>query len=247
MDRLVFTALSGARQVVQRQDAIAQNLANASTSGYRAAMFAARAVPAGAEPGQARVFAQEGSTGTDFTGGPLMQTGRELDVAPQLHAWIAVQGGDGREAYTRAGALQIDAAGILRAPGGFAVLGDGGPIEIPQDTQITIAPDGTVSAIPATGAKNAVVSVGRIKIASLDPKGIVRGDDGLFRTADGKPAELDDQARLRSGTLEASNVNVVESMVGMIGAARQFEMQMRMISTADNNARSAAQLLTLGN
>lgn len=245
MDKLIFTAMSGAKQVVNRQDAIAQNLANASTSGYRAAMYAARAVPAGA--GSARAFVQEGTMGVDLTSGPVQRTGRELDVAVEGNAWLAVQGSDGREAYTRAGALQLDQNGILRAPGGFAVMGDGGPIEIPQDTQISIARDGTVSAVPDTGSKNAVVSVGRIKLATLNPKEVVRGDDGLFRNTSGTPAEADDRASLVSGALEGSNVNPVEAMVGMIGAARQFEMQMRMISTADTNARSAAQLLSLGN
>lgn len=247
MDKLIYTAMSGARQAVHRQDAIAQNLANVSTSGYRAAMFAARAVPVAGAAGSVRAFAQESTLGSDLGAGPLQRTGRELDVAVEGNAWLTVQGGDGREAYTRAGALQVDPNGILRAPGGFAVMGDGGPIEIPQDTQVSIARDGTVSAIPTTGSKNAVVSVGRIKLATINPKEVVRGDDGLFRTASGVPAETDDRATLVSGTLEGSNVNAVEAMVGMIGAARQFEMQMRMISTADTNARSAAQLLSLGN
>lgn len=247
MDKLIFTAMSGAKQAVHRQDAIAQNLANVSTSGYRAAMFAARAVPVAGVAGSARAFAQEGTMGADLSAGPLQRTGRELDVAVEGNAWLAVQGSDGREAYTRAGALQVDQNGVLRAPGGFAVMGDGGPIEIPQDTQVTIARDGTVSATPDTGSKNAVVSVGRIKLATINPKEVVRGDDGLFRTASGVPAEADDRASLVPGTLEGSNVNAVEAMVGMIGAARQFEMQMRMITTADTNARSAAQLLSLGN
>lgn len=247
MDKLIFTAMSGAKQAVHRQDAIAQNLANVSTSGYRAAMFAARAVPVAGVAGSARAFAQEGTMGADLSAGPLQRTGRELDVAVEGNAWLAVQGSDGREAYTRAGSLQVDPNGVLRAPGGFAVMGDGGPIEIPQDTQVTIARDGTVSATPDTGSKNAVVSVGRIKLATINPKEVVRGDDGLFRTASGVPAEADERASLVPGTLEGSNVNAVEAMVGMIGAARQFEMQMRMISTADTNARSAAQLLSLGN
>lgn len=245
MDKLIFTAMSGAKQVTQRQDVIAQNLANVSTSGYRAAMFAARAVPAGAS--QTRALAQESTVGADFSGGPIQRTGRELDVAMEGNAWLAVQGRDGREAYTRAGALQTDQNGVLRAPGGFVVMGDGGPIEIPQDTQITIARDGTVSAIPSTGSKNAVVNVGRIKLVTLEAKDAVRGDDGLFRSSSGQALEADPRAQLVPGALEGSNVNAVEAMVGMIGAARQFEMQMRMITTADTNARSAAQLLSLGN
>lgn len=244
MDKLIFTALSGARQSVYRQDVIAQNLANASTSGYRAATFATRSAPAG---DGSRVFALETTTGADLRGGPLQRTGRELDVAVDGDAWLSVQGNDGQEAYTRAGSLQVDANGVLRAPGGYPVMGDGGPIAIPPDSKITIARDGTISATPQTGNKTATVAVGRIKLAALPAGEAVRGDDGLFRARDGAPAPADPRAQLVSGTLEGSNVNVVETMVGMIGAARQFEMQMKMISTADTNARSAAQLLSVTN
>lgn len=246
MDRMIFTAMTGARQAMGRQDALAQNLANASTTGYRAATYAARSVPVAGGANPTRAFSLETTTGADLAAGPIQRTGRELDVAVDGNAWLAVQGRDGREAYTRAGSLQVDANGVLNS-GGNPVLSDSGPIMIPADTTISVARDGTISAVPNTGSLNAVVQVGRIKLASIEPGQAVRGDDGLFRTKDGNPAPADDRATLTSGALEGSNVNPVESMVGMISAARAFEMQMKMISTAEANARAAAQLLSVSN
>lgn len=247
MDKLIFTAMNGAKHAQQRQDTLAQNIANVSTGGYRAAMYAARAVPVPGQGAQTRAFTLESTTGADHTPGAIQLTGRELDVAVEGNAWLTVQGRDGREAYTRAGALRVDPNGALLAPGGHAVMGDGGPLVIPPDSTISIARDGTISAIPDSGSLNAVVNVGRIKLVSLDAKQAQRGDDGLFRTADGNPAPADERASLVSGALEGSNVNAAEAMVSMIGVARHFELQMRLLSSAENNARSAAQLLSVSN
>lgn len=245
MDRLVFTAMSGARHAQHRQDTLAQNIANVSTSGFRAATYAARAVPVQGSGAQTRAFALEATTGADFTPGPLQRTGRELDVAVEGNAWLTVQGRDGREAYTRAGSLRVDANGALLAPGGYPVMGEAGPIAIPPDSTISIATDGTVSAIPDSGSLNAVVNVGKIKLVTLEPKQAQRSDDGLFRMANGGDAPADPRATLVSGALEGSNVNAAEAMVSMISASRQFELQMRLLTTAETNARSAAQLLSV--
>jgi flagellar basal-body rod protein FlgF len=245
MDKLIFTAMTGAKHAQQRQDTIAQNIANVSTGGYRAALYAARAVPVEGQGMPTRVFTQEATTGADFSPGVMQRTGRELDVAMEGNAWLTVQGRDGREAYTRAGALRVDANGALLGPGGNPVMGEGGPLALPPDSTISISPDGTVSAIPDSGSLSAVVNVGKIKLVTLDAKRAQRGDDGLFRATDGKPLQGDANARLASGALESSNVNPAEAMVSMIGVARHFELQMRLLTTADNNARSAAQLLNV--
>ncbi len=245
MDKLIFTAMTGAKQAQQRQDTVAQNIANVSTGGYRAAMVAARAVPVEGKGLQTRAFTQEATTGSDFSPGVIQRTGRELDVAMEGNAWLTVQGRDGREAYTRAGALRVDPNGALLGPAGNPVVSESGPIAIPPDSTISIAPDGTVSAIPDGGAQSAVVNVGKIKLVTLDAKQAQRGDDGLYRLTDGKPAPADANARVASGALESSNVNPAEAMVAMIGVARHFELQMRLLTTAENNARSAAQLLSV--
>lgn len=245
MDRLIYTAMSGARSLIQRQENLSQNLANVSTPGYRAETFALRAVPAGTGP--ARAFAQETATGSDFTPGPIQRTGRALDVAIEGRGWIAVQGRDGNEAYTRSGSLRLDPNGMLQTASGLPVMGEGGPLVVPADTTVEIAKDGTVSAIPNSGSRSAVVMVGRIKLANAEDAAFVRGEDGLFRTRNGQPAEADPAVTLAPGAIEGSNVNPVEAMVGMISAARSFETQMKLLSTAEANARAASQLLSLGN
>ncbi len=247
MDKLIFTAMTGAKHTQQRQDTLAQNIAHVSTAGYRAATYAARAIPVPGAGAATRSFALESTTGADLSPGPVQRTGRELDVAVEGKSWLTVQGRDGREAYTRSGSIRVDDNGALLAPGGFPLMGDGGPLVIPPESTISIARDGTISAIPDSGSQSAVTVVGRIKLVTLEPRDAVRGDDGLFRTANGNPAPADERGTLISGALEGSNVNPAEAMVAMIGVSRDFELQMRLLTTAENNARSAAQLLSVTN
>jgi flagellar basal-body rod protein FlgF len=242
MDRLIYTSMTGAKHLMHRQDTLAQNLANAGTTGYRADVAALRAVPARGQEAGTRVFTVETTIGSDFTPGPVTATGRALDVAVQGAGWIAVQGLDGTEAYTRAGSLQVGADGTLQLPNGLPVLGEGGPITVPADATLSIAPDGTVS------AKNAntptVNQVGRIKLTAADAAELEKGLDGLFRLKSGEPAEASANVRLAEGTLEGSNVNVVEAMIGMISTARQFEMQMKLLQSAEQNEQKAGTLIT---
>jgi flagellar basal-body rod protein FlgF len=244
MDRLIYTSMTGAKHLFNRQAVLANNLANASTTGFRADLVAQRAVPTqGGAPG-ARIFSLETTTGSDFTPGPMLATGRALDVAVQGSGWIAVQGLDGNEAYTRAGNLQINVDGTLTLPNGLPVMGDGAPITVPADARLQIAVDGTISA--KTANSPTVNQVGRIKLVNPEANQMVKGLDGLFRTRDGEPADADPNVRVAEGTLEGSNVNVVEAMVGMIAAARQFEMQMKMLAVAEQNEQKAGSLLSSG-
>jgi len=242
MDRLIYTAMSGARYTLERQATLAQNLANASTNGYRADTVAFRAVPIDAQAPGTRVFAVETTTGSDFTPGPMQSTGRNLDVAVQGAGWITVQGSDGNEAYTRAGALQVGPDGTLQLPNGLPVQGDGGPLVAPDGAELEIAADGTISA-KSPGAKN-LTAVGRLKLVNPDTADLVKGGDGLFRTRSGDPADADPTVRVTGGSLEASNVNPIDAMVGMIDAARQFEMQTKMLTNAEQNDQKAATLLS---
>ena len=247
MDRLIYTAMSGAKQVFLQQAGVAQNLANATTTGYRAMEHRFRAVPVLGEGAPTRAFAADASVANVFDQGPVTVTGRPLDVAVHGAGWIAVQGADGREAYTRSGNLRTDANGVLQTSGGLNVLGEGGPIALPPDNNIAIGADGTVSSIPRVGAgaiNNANV-VGRIKLVNPPESEMVRSDDGLFRTQNGLPALADENVKLTPEALEGSNANPVDAMVRMISLARQFEMQIKMLQTADANARTATQLLTM--
>jgi flagellar basal-body rod protein FlgF len=238
---MIYLSMSGAKATMQRQDVLANNLANASTTGFRAELQAFRAVPVRGDGASTRVYALETTTGYDPASGPLQQTGRPLDVALQGNAWLAVQGFDGTEAYTRMGSLQVDAEGTLMTSGGRTVLGDGGPIQLPPDSTPQIAADGTLTVRQPNGS---LTPVGRLKLVTPEAP-LARGDDGLFRAAEGDlPA--DPNARLQDGALEGSNVNPIENMVAMIAAARQFEAQMKMLQTAEKDEQSAGQLLSLG-
>ena len=240
MDRLIYLAMAGAKATMARQDVLANNLANASTTGFRAELQAFRAVPVRGDGASTRVYALESTVGHDDRAGPTQATGRALDVAVQGRSWLAVQALDGSEAYTRAGSLQVQPDGQLVTPAGLPVLGDGGPINAPPDSTIDIAGDGTVS---ARGPDGKLQTLGRLKLVTPEsPSDLTRGADGLFRAAEGDlPA--DPAARLQSGALEGSNVSPVETMVAMIAAARQFEQQMKVLQGAEQRDQSATRLL----
>jgi len=240
MDRLIYTAASAARALMQRQDGLTNNLANANTAGFRADQVVFRAVPVRGEGTPTRVVSVEATAGFDAAAGAVETTGRALDVAIQGQGWLAVQAPDGTEAYTRGGALQVNPEGLLVTPGGLPVAGEGGPLAIPPGAVVSIAADGTVSAKPAAGPTQ---TVGRLKLVNPAPAELRKGDDGLLRMATGEDAAPDAQVRVASGALEGSNVNVVEAMVGMIAAARQFDTQMKLLQNAEQNDQRAAQLL----
>lgn len=245
MDRLIYTAMTGASHILQQQAAVSENLANNNTPGFRAAINTFRAVPLVGEGLPTRVFVVDSTAGADFTPGSMQPTGRDLDVAIDGKGWIAVQTPDGKEAYTRNGSFQVTSNGILQTRSGLNVMGDSGTITVPPNTEVTIAKDGTISTVP-TGAKpTGVVTVGRIRLTNPPESQMVRGEDGMFRTIDGKPAEADSKVTVVMGNLESSNVNAVEAMVSMITLARQFDTQMKMLQTADNNAKAAGQLLNI--
>lgn len=245
MDRLIYTAMTGAKHVFMQQAGTANNLANASTIGFKAQEHRFRAVPVLGEGMPTRAFVVDASVSDVMDEGPLMFTSRNLDVAVQGKGWIAVQLPDGSEAYTRAGSLDTDVTGLLQTKSGYTVAGDGGPINIPPDNRIEIAPDGTVSVVPTFGTPNNANAIGRIKLVNPPEADMVRGADGLFRMRDGQAAPGDEKVKLVSGALEGSNVNVTDAMVNLISLARQFEMQIKMMQTADTNAQRADQLLSL--
>jgi flagellar basal-body rod protein FlgF len=240
MDRMIYLSMSGAKATMQRQDALAHNLANVSTAGFRAELMAFRSVPVNGDGASTRVFALESTPGYDDRPGVVTATGRNLDVAMQGQAWLAVQGLDGTEAYTRGGALDVSAEGTLVTRNGLQVLGDGGPITVPANVSVLIAPDGTVSAAVGNGRPQAV---GRLKLVTPEAP-LQRGTDGLFRAGDGNELAADANARVQDGALEGSNVSAVETMVAMIAAARQFEQQIKLMQTAQEDERAATKLLS---
>ena len=240
MDRMIYLSMSGAKAAMQRQDVLANNLANVSTVGFRAELAAFRAVPVEGSGASTRVYALESTVGANHQPGAVQATGRNLDVAMKGNAWLAVQGLDGTEAYTRAGALDVNAEGLLVSKSGLTVLGDGGPITVPANSEVNIAGDGTVSAKAANGRSS---SIGRLKLVTPEsPAALTRGPDGLFRAESDLSADA--SARVQDGALEGSNVSAVETMVAMIAAGRQFEQQMKLLQTAERQEQVAAKLLS---
>lgn len=245
IDGLIYTAMSGAKHTLEQQANAANNLANVSTIGFKAQLNSFRAVPVVGDGLATRTFVVDSTSGSDLSAGPQQQTGRALDVSVQGDGWIAVESADGSEAYTRAGNLKINENGVLQTHDGLNIVGDGGAITVPPDNTVAIGADGTVSAIPTTGTPNAVNIVGRIKLVNPVDTAMVRGDDGLFRTADGNEADADVNVTVASGMLEGSNVNPVESMVTMINLSRQFELNMKVLTTAESDAAKADSVLQI--
>jgi flagellar basal-body rod protein FlgF len=238
MDRMIYLSMAGAKASMQRQDVLANNLANVSTNGFRAELQAFRAVPVLGDGASTRAYALETTTGYNPDGGVVQATGRNLDVAMKDKAWLAVQGLDGTEAYTRAGALDVNAEGLLVLRNGLQVQGDGGAINVPPNTEVSIGSDGSIS---AKNAKGSSTTIGRLKLVTPEAA-LTRGTDGLFRAAEGDlPADA--SARLQDGALEGSNVSPVETMVSMIAAARQFEQQMKLLQIAQTQGQQSAKLL----
>lgn len=239
MDRMIYLSMAGAKASLQRQDVLANNLANVSTAGFRAEMAAFRAVPVRGDGASTRVYALETTTGYNATPGPVQATGNNLDVAMKGNAWLAVQSLDGTEAYTRAGAMDVNAEGLLSTKTGLTVLGNGGPIDVPPNSEVAIGSDGTISAKTGNGR---TTTIGRLKLVTPEVA-LTRGSDGLFRaTAGDLPA--DPNARVQDGVLEGSNVSPVETMVAMISASRQFEQQMKLLQTAQSDEQAATKLLS---
>ncbi|MFZ0871816.1 MAG: flagellar basal-body rod protein FlgF [Rhodanobacter sp.] len=243
MDRSVYIAMTGATQTMRAQDAVSHDLANASTVGFKSELAEFQSLPVLGPGAQTRVNAVAQGVGKDYSPGAIQQTGRSLDVAIKGSGWIAVQGADGSEAYTRAGDLQLGPDGSLTDGRGNPVLGTAGPVNVPDSAQISIGSDGTISTVPMGQGPNTVAAVGQIKLVNPDPTQLTEGTDGLMRLADGSEADADPTVSLAPGALEASNVNPSSELVKMISLSRQYEMQVRSIKTAEDDSDDSMKLL----
>ena len=246
MDRLLYVAMTGASQVSKAQAVNSNNLANASTNGFRADLEAFRSLPLDGPGHASRIYAVAEGKGVDFTQGTLNSTGNPLDIALKGQGWIAVQAADGNKAYTRAGNLQINELGQLLTGAGSPVIGsDGGPIALPPFEKLDIGDDGTISLRAKGQSATTVANVNRILLVNPDPSTMYKGEDGLMRVEEGVDVIPDAKVTIATGVLEASNVNPVESLVNMIALARQFEMQVKVMSTAQENDAATTQLLRI--
>jgi flagellar basal-body rod protein FlgF len=243
MDKLLYVAMSGAKETLRAQAANSHNLANANTTGFKADLsaFQSRAVTGPGFP--SRVYATDASVGWDSTVGSQMTTGNPLDVAIQGPGFIAVQDSQGNEAYTRGGDLHVEPSGQLLNSAGLQVLGDNGPITVPPFSSVSVAPNGTISVVPLGQTPNTISNVARIKLVNPPSDTVARGADGLFRTSNGQPADADTTTSVASGVLEGSNVDLAGSMVNMIELSRNFDLQIKALHTAEDTASASAKLL----
>tara|TARA_R110001606_G_scaffold399310_1_gene584740 strand:- start:66174 stop:66914 length:741 start_codon:yes stop_codon:yes gene_type:complete len=243
MDRMLYISMNAAQQTMLSQAANSNNLANVNTTGFRADFEQFRSQPVFGEGLPSRVYSMSERPATDYQQGSVQSTGRELDISIQGDGFLAVQGKDGREGYTRAGDLQITASGQLVTGTGLAVMGEGGPIAIPPAEKIEIGADGTITIRPIGSEANALAVLDRLKLVKPELNNIFKDSDGLMRMQDGTDAPLDATVTVASGTLEGSNVNAVSALVNMIELQRQYEMQVKMMKSADDNGAASARLL----
>jgi flagellar basal-body rod protein FlgF len=245
MDRLVHTSLSGLRSAMARQAATSHNLANASTVDFRADLSSARALWIQGEGLQTRAQSSQEVAGADMQAGPVSETGRDLDIALQGNALLAVQAQNGDEAYTRRGDLQLADSGLLTTGDGHPVLGEQGPITLPPHDSVRIDQDGTVWIVPRGGDANVPQQVDRLKLATPAGSRVLKGVDGLFRVENDGVLPGDPQARVTSRSLESSNVNVTQALIDMIEASRSWDNQLNLITTAREIDSSGSDLMRL--
>lgn len=239
MDALIYTTMSGAERALRAQQVHANNLANLETNGFRADLERASSLDVSGYGYDTRHLSQLEANSLSLRAGGVRETGRDLDVAVSGTGLLAVQYGAG-EAYTRAGSLDIDAEGQLSV-NGRPVLGDGGPIVLPEHTRVTIAQDGTLS-ILAPG-QTEMQAIDRLKLVSAEAAGLSKNAAGLIVARDGASLPVDETVRVRGGYLEGSNVSAVEEMVATMSLNREFEIQMRLYKSADSMAEAGNRLV----
>ena len=247
MDRSLYIAMSGAKQTLLAQTVNANNLANTQTTGFKSDLEQFRSRPVLGAGFPTRVYAMNEKPGVDLSVGGMQTTGADLDVAINGEGYLAVQGADGKEAYTRAGDLRVTSEGLLQTGAGLQVLGQGGPLTIQPSEKLTIGSDGTISIIPlGSGNATTQVEIGRIKLVKLESDNLEKSTDGLLHAKDGKQVEASADVRLAQGVLEGSNVNAITAMVDMIELARNFELQTKVMKSVDDNSAVSAKLMQMG-
>ena len=244
MDKLLYIAMSGAKQNMQALSINANNLANANTTGFKADLAQARSMQAFGEGQPSRVFSMTERASQNFDSGSIMHTGRSLDVAIEGDGFFAVQAEDGQEAYTRGGHFRLTETGALETNDGELVIGEDGPIILPLPvSNIQISRDGTIMIQPEGAPSSVQEEVARIKLVNPDTRLVEKGNDGLFRAKNGGQLIADINVNVLGGSLESSNVNPINEMTEMIALQRQFEMQLKMMKTAEEIDSSASSLL----
>lgn len=245
MDKMVHTSLRAMQGIMNRQTAIANNMANANTTGFRGEIVSAQALYVKGDGLDSRATVNEYVLDADMNPGSINSTGRPLDIAMQGDALLAVQAPDGAEAYTRRGDLQLTESGLVTTGDGYPVMGQAGPLTLPAADQIRIADDGGVWIVPPGGDPLQPQQVDRLKIASPQGSEIVKHNDTLFHVRGGGVLPNDPESRLTTGALEGSNVNMTQALVDMIETSRAWEAQVKLITTAQELDESSARIMQM--
>lgn len=242
MDKMIYLAMTGAKHVELQQATTANNLANVHTTGFKAELNAFRSLPVVGDGAPTRVYQVDNTVGHDLSQGPLQVTGNNFDFAVAGPGFFAVELPGGGEAYTRDGGFLVDSTGILRTRSGMVIAGESGQLQMPEGALPDLRQDGTLFAIPANGG--AAQEIGKLKLVNPAQSDVYKGEDGLFRLNNGQDAETDATVRVKAGYLEGSNVNAVDSLVQMISHAKHYDLNVKLMQTAEQNAKSATQILS---
>jgi len=246
MDKLVYTAATGMRARMAAQAAIANNMANASTTGFRADLVNFDQLDMTGQGLDTRRPTSEEVTNADFKPGSVQQTGRPLDVAMSGQAWLAVQAPDGSEGYTRRGDLQISASGVLETGDGFPVMGSGGPITVPPADKVLIASDGSISIKPLGSQPDTPMQqIDQLKLVSPVGSQTVKGLDNLVYVKGGGTLPQDLTAKVETGALEGSNVDMTQTLVDMIENQRAYEVQANLLKNAKDMDQGGTSVMSL--
>jgi flagellar basal-body rod protein FlgF len=245
MDRMLYVAMSGAKETLMAQASNSNNLANVNTPGFMEDLNQFRSMPVYGPGYPTRVYALDERPDINFDKGSLQSTGNPLDVAINGEGYFAVQAADGSEAYTRRGDLKVDANGLVTNGEGLPVIGNGGPLALPPMERLEIAPDGTITVLPEGATPEALAIVDRIKMVNPPADALYKGEDGLLRMKEGGEADADAATQLVSGSIESSNVNVADALVNMIELSRKFELQVKMMKNAEEMDKASASLMNM--
>ncbi|MBT3012602.1 MAG: flagellar basal body rod protein FlgF [Candidatus Thiodiazotropha sp. (ex Lucina aurantia)] len=245
MDRMLYIAMSGAKETLIAQASNSNNLANVNTPGFMEDLNQFRSMPVFGQGYPTRVYALDERPNINFDKGSIQSTGNPLDLAIKGDGYFAVQAADGSEAYTRRGDLKVDANGLVTNGEGLPLIGNSGPIALPPYERLEIAPDGTITILPEGSTPEALAIVDRIKMVNPDTEQLFKGEDGLMRLLEGEESDADAATELVSGALESSNVNVADTLVTMIELARKFEMQVNMMKTAEDLDNASVRLMSM--
>lgn len=246
IDRLAYTAMTGAKHAMGQLANTSNNLANAHTPGFRELVTSFRAVPLDGEQADSRAFVVDSTPTAIFNPGAVEKTDNPNDFAIDGDGFFAVRRADGTEAYTRNGRFFRDEEGTLKIGRGISVLGEDGPIAIPAGAEVEVGRDGALYVREA--GERQYNQVARFKLVNPNIRELRRAGDGFFELPTNQPpAPLDESVKVVQGSYETSNVNPASAMVQMINQTRMFDLNMRLLQTSDQNARQANVIMTLSN